>query len=56
MTIINKKWKKGVNIKRVNLLKYKKIIPTGRLPIIHTYHPSVKNANETIVEELQNYS
>ena len=56
ITIINKQWQKVVNIQRVNLLRYKEVKPTGRLPIIHTYHPSVERVYKTIIDELKNYS
>ena len=29
--------------------------PTERLPITHTYHPSVEHVNKTIIEEFKNY-
>ena len=51
MTSINKQWQKVVNIKRVNLLRYKEVNPNGRLPIIHTYHPSVERVNKTIITQ-----
>ena len=56
MTIINKQWKKVVNIQRINLLKRREIKPTDRLPIIHTYHPSVERVNKTMIKEFKNYS
>ena len=56
MTTINKQCQKVVNIQRVNLLKCKEIITSGRLPISHTYHPSVERVNKTIIKELKNYS
>ena len=55
MTITNKQWRKVVNIQRVNLLKCKEIKASGRLPIIHTYHPPVERVNKTIIKELRNY-
>ena len=30
--------------------------PTGRLPIIHTYHPSIERVSKTIIKESKNYS
>ena len=48
MTIIDKQWKKGVNIQRANLLQYKEIQPTGRLPTIHTYHRSIVRVNKKL--------
>ena len=56
MTFINKLWQKVVNIQRVSLLKYKEIKPTGRVPIIHTYHQSVERVNKAIIKEFENYS
>ena len=56
VTITNKQRQNVFNIQRVNLLKYKEIKPTGRLPIIHTYHTSIERANKTIIKELKNYS
>ena len=56
MTIMNKQWQKVFDIQRINLLKYTEIKPTDRLPIIHTYHPSVEHVNKTIIKEFQNYS
>ena len=56
MTTINKQWQKVLDIQRVNLLRYKEVKPTGRLPIIHTYHPTVERVNETIIKEFNNYS
>ena len=56
MTIMNKQWHKVVNIQRVNLLKCKENKASGRLPIIHTYHPSVERANKTMIKEFRNYS
>ena len=51
MTIVNKQWQKVVNIQRINLLKCKEIKASDRLPIIHTYHPSVEHVNKTIIKE-----
>ena len=48
MTIINKQWQKVVNIQRVNLLNCKEIKASARLPIIHTFHPSVERVSKTI--------
>ena len=56
MTITNKQWKNAVNIQSVNLLKCKEIKASDRLPIIHTYRPSVEHANKTIIKEFINYS
>ena len=55
MTTMNKHWQKVVNIQRVNLLKCKEIKASGRLPIIHTYNPSVERANRTVIKEFRNY-
>ena len=55
MTIINRQCQKVVNIHRAKLLKYKEIIPTGRLLIIHTYHPSVMRMNKTIIKEFNDH-
>ena len=35
---------------------YKETKPTGRIPIIITYHPSVVRDNETIIKELKSNS
>ena len=51
MTTINKLRQKVVNIQRVKLLKCKEVKPAGRLPIIHTYHPSVERPNKAIIKE-----
>ena len=56
MTIINKQWQKVVNIQIINLYKYREIKASGRLPNIHTYHPSVERVNRTIIKEFENYS
>ena len=53
MTIINKQCQTVVNIHRVNLLKYKEIKASDRLPIIHTYHPSVERVNKTMIKEFK---
>ena len=56
MTVMSKQWQKVVNIQRVNLLKCRETNATDRLPIIHTYHPSVERANKTIIKEFIDYS
>ena len=56
MSITNEKWKKVVDIQRVNQLMCKETKSSGCLPIIHTYHPSVERVNKTIIKEFRNYS
>ena len=56
MTIMDKQWHHVYDIQRVSLFKYKEVKPTDRLPIIHTYHPSVELVNKTIIKESKNYS
>ena len=51
MITINKQWQEVVYIQRVNLLICKEIKASDRLPIIHTYHPSVERANKTMIKE-----
>ena len=55
MAITDKQWQMVVNIHRVNLFKYKEIIPACHLPNIHTYHSSIVHV-KTIINELKNYS
>ena len=56
MTIIHKQWQKVVNIQRANLLKRMEIKASDRLPVIHTYHPSVERVDKTMNTEFRNNS
>ena len=55
MTFINKQWQKFVGSQRANPLRCKEVKSSGRLLIVHTYHPSVERVNQAIIKELKNY-
>ena len=54
--IVSRQLQKVVDIQGVNQLTHREIKAFGRLPIIHTYHPSVKRVGKTIIKEYKNYS